>query len=57
MNIVDDLEARCVKNQELFDRLDEIKVDESLRPAKLEDNDTLGVYGSFKKLDIDWSKK
>ncbi|XP_063903922.1 alpha-tocopherol transfer protein-like [Zophobas morio] len=49
----DDLEARCAKNHELFDRLDEIKVDESLRPAKLEDNDTLGVYGSFKKLDID----
>ncbi|XP_063903537.1 alpha-tocopherol transfer protein-like [Zophobas morio] len=47
------LKARCAKNQELFERLGEIKVDENLRPEKLEDDDTLGVYGSFKKLEID----
>ena len=37
------LKARCAKNQELFERLGEIKVDENLRPEKLEDDDTLGA--------------
>ena len=50
---VDALEAKFVENQELFDRLDEIKVDEALRPEKLKDDYTLGFHGSFKKIDID----
>ncbi|KAJ3647070.1 hypothetical protein Zmor_024617 [Zophobas morio] len=49
----DALEAKYAQNQELFDRLDEIKVNEELRPEKLEDDDTLGFYGSFKKIDVD----
>ncbi|KAJ3647003.1 hypothetical protein Zmor_024554 [Zophobas morio] len=49
----DALEAKFVENQELFDRLDEIKVDEALRPEKLKDDYTLGFHGSFKKIDID----
>ncbi|KAJ3646998.1 hypothetical protein Zmor_024551 [Zophobas morio] len=49
----DALEEKYRKNQDLFDRIDEIKVDESLRPQKLEDSDFLGFYGNFKKLEID----
>ncbi|XP_063903557.1 alpha-tocopherol transfer protein-like [Zophobas morio] len=49
----DALEEKYRKNQDLFDRIDKIKVDESLRPQKLEDSDFLGFYGNFKKLEID----
>ena len=52
-NVVDALEEKYRKNQDLFDRIDEIKVDESLRPCKLEDNELLGYYGNFKKLEVD----
>lgn len=36
-----------------FDHLDTLRVDENLRPENLIDDDFLGVYGNFKKLDID----
>ncbi|KAJ3646995.1 hypothetical protein Zmor_024549 [Zophobas morio] len=49
----DALEEKYRKNQDLFDRIDEIKVDESLRPQKLEDTELLGYYGNFKKLEVD----
>ncbi|XP_063903552.1 retinaldehyde-binding protein 1-like [Zophobas morio] len=47
------LDAKLAQNQELFDRLDEIKVDEDLRPKKLIDDCNLGVHGNFKKIEID----
>ncbi|XP_063903560.1 alpha-tocopherol transfer protein-like [Zophobas morio] len=49
----DALEEKYRKNQDLFDRLDKIKIDETLRPTKLENSDVLGYYGSFKKIEID----
>ncbi|XP_019773662.1 uncharacterized protein LOC109546927 isoform X2 [Dendroctonus ponderosae] len=36
-----------------FDRLQTMRTDESLRPAELQNDDTLGYYGNFKKLDLD----
>ncbi|XP_063924738.1 retinaldehyde-binding protein 1-like [Zophobas morio] len=36
-----------------FDYLEKFKVDENLRPAKLENDEMLGFYGNFKKLNID----
>ena len=51
---VDALEVKFAENQDLFDRLDEIKVDETLRPEKLKGDYNLGFYGSFKNIDFDW---
>lgn len=36
-----------------FDRLQTMKTNESLRPEELLNDDTLGYYGNFKKLDVD----
>ncbi|XP_044260260.1 clavesin-2-like [Tribolium madens] len=36
-----------------FDHLDSLRVDENLRPENFHDDDFLGFYGNFKKLDID----
>lgn len=41
------------KYQDRFDALDKLQVDEKLRPKTLENNEILGFYGSFKKLNID----
>jgi hypothetical protein len=39
--------------QDRFDQLDQMRVDESLRPEKLVNNDILGFHGNFKKLNVD----
>ena len=35
-----------------FDYLEKVKVDENRRPAKLENDEMLGFYGNFKKLNV-----
>jgi hypothetical protein len=39
--------------QERFDELDSLRVDETLRPQKLNNDEILGFYGNFKKLEVD----
>ncbi|CAG9770312.1 unnamed protein product [Ceutorhynchus assimilis] len=49
-----DMLTQQYKNHEVrFSELQNLTVDESLRPAKLQNDDLLGYYGSFRKLDID----
>lgn len=36
-----------------FDKIQFMKADESLRPSKLENDDILGYYGSFKQIGVD----
>lgn len=38
---------------ELFTKLQNMKVDESKRPSKLVNDEILGFYGSFRKIDVD----
>lgn len=39
--------------QDYFDHLEKLKVNEDLRPNKLENDEILGFYGNFKKLNLD----
>jgi hypothetical protein len=47
------MQVKLEEFQYRFDQLDQMRVDESLRPEKLVNNDILGFYGNFKKLDVD----
>jgi hypothetical protein len=44
---------KLTEYQERFDHLDTMRVDEGLRPEKLDNDEILGFYGNFKKLDVD----
>ncbi|KAH0820743.1 hypothetical protein GEV33_002048 [Tenebrio molitor] len=46
------MKVKLEEFQDRFDQLDQMRVDESLRPEKLVNNDILGFYGNFKKLDV-----
>jgi hypothetical protein len=39
--------------QERFDQLDKMRVDENLRPEQLNNDEILGFYGNFRKLNVD----
>jgi hypothetical protein len=45
---------KLAQYQERFDRLDTLRVNENLRPEEFNnDDEILGFYGNFKKLDVD----
>jgi hypothetical protein len=44
---------KLAQYQERFDRLDALRVNENLRPEELDNDEILGFYGNFKKLDVD----
>lgn len=47
---------KLAQYQDRFDQLDKLKVDENLRPEKLDNDELLGFHGNFKKLNVDWTK-
>lgn len=44
---------KYVEYQNRFDKLDTLKVDETLRPVPMKDLEIFGMEGTFKKLNID----
>jgi hypothetical protein len=44
---------KLAQYQDRFDQLDKLKVDENLRPKKLNNDEVLGFHGNFKKLNVD----
>jgi hypothetical protein len=49
----DILKEKFVQYQDRFDQLEKLRVNNSLRPAKLENDELLGFHGNFKKLSVD----
>ncbi|XP_064213568.1 alpha-tocopherol transfer protein-like [Tribolium castaneum] len=47
------LKVKFLEYQDRFDQIHAMKVAEDLRPFKLENDDFLGFYGNFKKLELD----
>ncbi|CAG9770311.1 unnamed protein product [Ceutorhynchus assimilis] len=51
--LMKDLLQGYEKNRDRYEKLVNLRVDESLRPTKLENDDVLGYYGNFKKINVD----
>jgi hypothetical protein len=47
------MRQKLAQYQDRFDQLDKLKVDENLRPEKLDNDELLGFHGNFKKLNVD----
>lgn len=47
------LQQTYLDYKEKFLKLENLGVDESLRPAKLKNDELLGYYGNFKKINVD----
>ncbi|KAJ3617683.1 hypothetical protein MTP99_006780 [Tenebrio molitor] len=45
--------GKYVEYKDRFDQLDKLRVDESLRPDPLQNDEILGFHGNFKKLSVD----
>ncbi|KAJ3644875.1 hypothetical protein Zmor_022576 [Zophobas morio] len=49
----DVMHKKLAEYQDRFDQLDGLRVDENLRPEKLNNDEILGYYGNFKKINFD----
>ncbi|CAG9770320.1 unnamed protein product [Ceutorhynchus assimilis] len=49
----DMLSKKYEEHKDMYLKLEKLSVDETLRPAKLRNDDILGYYGNFKKINVD----
>lgn len=47
-------EQKLLEHKDRFNSLVKLRTDESLRPGKAVNDELLGFYGNFKKLQVDW---
>lgn len=47
------VKSKFMEHRKNFDKLKDLKVDESKRPEPLKNDDVLGFHGNFKKLSVD----
>ena len=53
IHFLEKLKMKLSEYQERFDKLDTLRVDEKLRPEKLNNDEVLGYYGSFRQISVD----